>query len=34
MVQRLGVGQFVVRGELLMRSCDVPLLVEAMKLSP
>lgn len=30
----MGVGQFVVRGELLMRSCDVPLLVEAMKLSP
>src|SRR6185437_11200886 len=34
MVQRLSVGQFVVRGELLMRSCDMPLLVEAMKLSP
>lgn len=34
MVQRLGVGQFVARGELLTRSCDEPLLVEATKLSP
>lgn len=33
-VQRLGVGQFVVRGELLMRSCDEPLLVVGMKLRP
>lgn len=34
MVQVLDVGQFVVRGELLTRSCDVPLLVVARKLRP
>lgn len=33
-VQRLTVGQLVVRGELLTRSCDVPLPVAAIKLSP
>lgn len=33
-VQRLTVRQLVVRGELLTRSCDVPLPVVATKLSP
>lgn len=34
MVQRFGVAQFVVRGELLMRSCEVPLPVVATKFNP
>lgn len=33
-MQRFGVGQFVVRGKLLISICELPLVVVGMKLRP